>query len=177
MSFLKLLMAVPDSAVTMKSLLQLNVAGNHFDVEGLDKVIGDMIDGAQASFTKLSTGAIQATGDVTFTGLPIATEAVVIANFTYTAVAGAPASEFEFQIGADATETATNLTAALNASASLSGIVQATSALGVVTLSAVQPGKSGNGFQFSETLTNATITAFANGSDGDQVAVNFGTAS
>ncbi len=176
MSFVKLLMAVPDSAVTMKNLLQLNVPGNQFDVEGLDKIVGDMIDGALLSFTKLSTGALQATGDVTFTGIPIAAETLSIANVTLTAVAGAPSAD-EFQIGGDATATATNLAAAINASVGLIGIVQATSLAGVVTLSAVQPGKSGAAFELSEALTNATVTAFTGGSDGDQVAINFGQAS
>lgn len=173
MSFVKLLLAVPDSATTMKNVLQLNTAANQFDVEALDKMVGDMIDGALLSYTKLSTGSVQATATVTFTGLPTATETMTIANVTLTAVAGAPAAD-EFQIGADATETATNLAAAINASANLSGIAQATSTLGVVTVSSVQPGKSGNGLEIAESLSNATATAFANGSDGDQVAVNFG---
>lgn len=173
MSFVKLLLAVPDSATTMKNVLQLNTAANQFDVEALDKMVGDMIDGALLSYTKLSTGVIQATATVTFTGLPTAGETLTVANVTLTAVAGAPSAN-EFQIGADANATATNLATAINTSANLSGIVQATAASGVVTISAVQPGKSGNGLELTESLTNATASAFASGSDGDQVAVNFG---
>lgn len=173
MSFLKLLMAVPDSAVTMKNLLQLNVPGNQFDVEGLDKIVGDMIDGSLLSFTKLSTGALQAAATVTFNGNPNAAESIVVANLTFTAVAGSP-SAFEFQIGGSAAATAANFAAVINATPEIAGIVQATVLSQVVTLTSVQPGKSGNGLQATETLTNVDLVLFANGSDGDQVAINFG---
>ena len=176
MSFVKLLLSVPDSAVTMKDNLQLNVAGNHFDVQGLDKMIGDMIDGALAAYTKLSTGVIQSTATITFTGAPVDGEALVLANLTFTAKTSA-SGEFQFEIGANVTETAANLVTILNASASLAGIVTTTSAAGVVTLTAVQPGKTGNGLVFTEALANTTLVAFANGSDGDEVAINFGRSS
>lgn len=178
MSFVKLLMAVPDSAVTMTSQLQLNTAANQFDVEALDKLIGDMIDGAQLSYTKLSTGAVQATATITSTGSAVDSETMLLANVTLTAkTSGAVAANGEFNISATPTTQATNIAAAINAVAGLSGICQATSALGVVTVTAVQPGKSGNGLQISEGLTNVTATAFTAGSDGSQVVVNFGAAS
>lgn len=178
MSFVKLLMAVPDSAVTMKQELQINTAANQFDVEELDKLIGDMIDGAQLSYTKLSTGSVQATATITSTGAAVNNETMLLANVTLTAkTSGAVAANGEFDLSATPTTQAANIAAAINAVASLSGICQATSALGVVTVTAVQPGKSGNGLQISESLTNVTVTAFTGGSDGDQVVVNFGAAS
>lgn len=178
MSFVKLLMAVPDSSVTMTNELQLNAAANQFDVEALDKLIGNMIDGAQLSYTKLSTGAIQATATITSTGSAVNNETMLLANVTLTAkTSGAVAANGEFNISATPTTQATNIAAAINAVTGLSGICQATSTLGVVTVTAVQPGKSGNGFQISEALTNVTVTAFTAGSDGNQAAINFGAAS
>lgn len=178
MSFVKLLMAVPDSAVTMKQELQLNVAANQFDVEELDKLIGDMIDGAQLSYTKLSTGSVQATATITSTGAAVAAETVTVANVVLTAVAsGAVPANGEWNVSATVATQAASIALAINSIPTLSGIAQATSALGVVTVTAVQPGKSGNGLQISEAATNVTATAFASGSDGDQVVVNFGAAS
>ncbi len=178
MSFVKLLMAVPDSAQTMKSILQLNTAANQFDVEALDKLVGDMIDGAQVSYTKLSTGAVQATATITSTGAAVAAETITVANVVLTAVAsGAVPANGEWNVSATPATQAASIAAAINAVAGLSGVCQATSALGVVTVTAVQPGKSGNGLQISESATNVTVTAFASGSDGSQVAVNFGAAS
>ncbi|KKL75568.1 hypothetical protein LCGC14_2053570 [marine sediment metagenome] len=176
MSFIKLLMSVPDSAVTMKNLLQLNVPGNQFDVEGLDKIIGDMIDGSLSVYAKLSTGATQASGAVTFIGIPTVGDTVVIAGFTFTAVAGAPSSEFEFQIGADVSDGAAKFVAALTASITMFDIVDATSLAGVVTLLAAQPGIVGVNISLTKSSTQITTTIFSGGSDGDQVAVNFGKA-
>lgn len=178
MSFVKLLMAVPDSATTMSSLLQLNTAANQFDVEALDKLVGDMIDGAQLSYTKLSTGAIQATATITSTGSAVAAETITVANVVLTAVAsGAIPANGEWNVSATVATQAASIAAAINAIPGLSGICQATSALGVVTVTAVQPGKSGNGLAISEAATNVAVTAFASGSDGSQVVVNFGAAS
>lgn len=178
MSFVKLLMAVPDSSTTMSHELQINVPANQFDVEALDKLIGSMIDGAQLSYTKLSTGSIQATATITSTGSAVNNETMLLANVTLTAkTSGAVAANGEFNISGTVATQAANIAAAINAVPGLSGICQATSTLGVVTVTAVQPGKSGNGLQISEALTNVTVTQFASGSDGSQVAVNFGAAS
>lgn len=178
MSFVKLLMAVPDSAVTMSSLLQLNTAANQFDVEALDKLVGDMIDGAQLSYTKLSTGAVQATATITSTGAAVAAETITVANVVLLAVAsGAVSANGEWNVSATVATQAASIAAAINAVPGLSGICQATSALGVVTVTAVQPGKSGNGLAISEAATNVAVAAFASGSDGNQVVVNFGAAS
>ncbi len=171
-------MSVPDSATTMKSILQLNTSANQLDNENLDKMIGDMIDGAQASYTKISTGSIQAVATMTSTGSAVNNETALVANVTLTAkTSGAVAANGEFNISGTVTTQAANIAAAINAVMGLSGIVTATSALGVVTITAVQPGKSGNGLQISESLTNVTSTTFSSGSDGSQVAINYGRAS
>lgn len=178
MSFVKILMAVPDSAETMKNQLQLNTAANQVDVEHLDKLIGDMIDGAQLSYTKISTGSVQATATITSTGVAVAAETITVANVVLLAVAsGAVPANGEWNVSAVVATQAASIAAAINAVPALSGIAQATSALGVVTVSAVQPGVSGNGMQISEAATNVAVTAFASGSDGSQVAINFGAAS
>lgn len=179
MSFVKLLMAVPDSAQTMSSILQIkNSTANQFDVEALDKLIGDMIDGAQISYTKLSTGALQATATITSTGSAVAAETITVANVVLTAVAsGAVPANGQWNISGTVATQAASIALAINSIPALSGIAQATSALGVVTVTAVQPGKSGNGLAMSEAATNVTVTQFSSGSDGTQVAVNFGAAS
>lgn len=178
MSFVKILMSVPDSAVTMKSILQLNTAANQVDNSNLDKLIGDMIDGAQRSYTKISTGAVQATATLTSTGSAVNNETALVANVTITAkTSGAVAANGEFNISGTVATQAANIAAAINAVPALSGKVTATSALGVTTITAVQPGVSGNGLQLSEGLTNVTAVAFASGSDGSQVAINYGSAS
>lgn len=70
MSFVKILMSVPDSCETMKNILQLKASPvNQVDNQNLQKLIGDMVDGSQLSYTKISTCLVQATGNITFNGL------------------------------------------------------------------------------------------------------------
>ncbi len=115
-----------------------------------------------------STNAVQAAGLVTFTGAPTAAETVTIANVVFTARASG-ATGNEFNIGGSITLTAAALAAAINASTNLAGIVTATSNVGVVTITSVLSGKGGNGLALSESMSNTTVTAFANGAEGSTV--------
>jgi len=89
----------------------------------------------------------------------IATDAVTIGAVTLTA-SSTPANEDEFEIdGASDTADAASLAAAINAHSVLGKVVVATSALGVVTVTALQKGLVGNQIPFSS--ADATITASA----------------
>ncbi len=110
--------------------------------------------------------AVNASATITFSGAPTADETVSIANITFTVKAsGATGNQFNSG-GATVATSASNLAAAINASADLTGKVTASAALGVVTITAVVPGLMGNGLQISESMSNTTATAFANGTDG-----------
>lgn len=179
MSFVKVLLSVPNSAQTMNdAYLGLNTSANQVRESGLQELLADVVNGAQVAYAKISTGAVQATATITSTGAAVNNETMSLANVTLTAkTSGAVAANGEFNLSATVATQAANIAAAINAVSGLSGIVTATSALGVVTVTAVQPGKSGNAIQISESLTNVTVTQFANGSDGTQVAINYGAAS
>ncbi len=184
MSFVKILLSVPDSATTMNSAyLQLKAApANQVDPQGLQKLLADVVDGAQAAYAKISTGSVQASGTGTFTGAATAAQTMTIAGVTFTARAVPDETADEYLVSATVALEAASLARAINASttAGVVGTVQATSALGVVTITAVQPGVSGNQIPTVDVDTsNFTFAqaALANGSDGTQVAVNFGKAS
>ena len=109
---------------------------------------------------------------ITMTGVGVATETFIIGDETYTfrAVPGAEARAVD--IGTDETTQAVAMVAAINASgaAGLFGtatvankFVKATSALGVVTLTARLPGTQINGVAMEMSATNGTnITAGTN---------------
>lgn len=101
--------------------------------------------------------AVAASGTFTLDTV-IATDAISISGVTFTAVASG-ATGNQFNVGADDTETAENLAAAINASvtALVTGVVTATSADEVVTVSAVTKGLSGNAITIES--ADATITA------------------
>lgn len=119
--------------------------------------VSGLIGGNQAALCTFTFGRIRATGTFTFASV-IATNTILINGVTFTAVAsGAGANQFN--VGVSDTLTAAAAAAAINASvtALVSGYVTATSALGVVTITASASGTPGNGFTISS--PNGTITA------------------
>jgi phage tail sheath gpL-like len=108
---------------------------------------------------------------LTCTGAPTAAQHCSINNVLFTARASG-ATGNEFNIGANVTASATNLAAAINASSStkLLNSIVATSAAGVVTITARIPGFAGLGYHISAgTLDNATATDFALASESQRV--------
>lgn len=111
-----------------------------------------------------TNGPIVATATITSTGSASNNETMLLCNQTLTAkTSGAVAANGEFNISGTVGTQAANIAAAINAVAALSGVVTATAALGVVTVTSVTPGIVGNGLQISESLTNVTIAAFSGG--------------
>lgn len=92
----------------------------------------------------ISVTDCRASGTVTLT-TAVAGNTVTINDNVYTAVAGTPADYSEFSIDTSDTAAAASLAAAINARESAGdGTVTATSALGVVTVTAVAEGTGGN---------------------------------
>ncbi len=178
MSFVKIIHSVPDSAETMQRKLDIDDANTSYSEEAVEALFTSIVDGNQVSYTKVSTGSVQAYGLVTFTSTgPVNDETMLLLNVTITAKTSATLAN-EFTRSNTPSVDATNLAAAINASASFTGkVTAAVTADGVVTITAVVPGVMGNGLQLSESMTNTAITAFAHGTDGEQVAVNYGAAS
>lgn len=122
--------------------------------------------GALATFTP----GVAANEDITFTGTGVAAETVTVAGVVYT-MAAAPATANEVKIGADATESAENLVAAIMASAGDAGtlygvgtvenpFVTAANAAGVVTITAKEPGTGGNAITLAtDSATDISVGA------------------
>ena len=134
---------------------------------------GDRIRGTR----EFNFEAVSSTATVTFTGLPLAAETVVLGDQTYTFVSALTGAADEVLIGVDADATAANFSAAVNANVGGEGLTfgtgteasrhaEAAVAAGVVTLTATADGVSGDGTVLTESLTNATATAFTGGKDG-----------
>lgn len=108
-----------------------------------------------------STSApVAASGTLTLVSA-VATDAITIGTTTFTATS-TPSLSTDWEIdGADDTADAASLAAAINAHTTVSQIVTATSALGVVTITAKQKGVVGNFIPM--TSADATITASGTG--------------
>jgi hypothetical protein len=84
----------------------------------------------------------------------VAGDLVAIATIDLQAVSGAPGAN-QFQIGATAANTATNLMTTINAAPALSGVVTADVNGTVVTVSSATPGSIGNSITLALVLTHA----------------------
>ncbi len=108
--------------------------------------VGNLIgSGARRRFLKVTQGEVDATGLVTISSTgPTNTQVLTIAGVAITAVTSG-ATGNQVNIDASPTVVAASLAALLNSSSSFTGILTATSALGVVTITArAGSGKLGN---------------------------------
>jgi hypothetical protein len=105
-----------------------------------------------------TSDAVQASATATLSSA-VATNAVTINGAAITAVASGATAD-QWNIGGDDTASAVNLAAAINASttARIAGVVKATSAAAVVTITAVVPGLAGNGITLTKTGAPITVT-------------------
>lgn len=137
-------------------------------IQGLENYLAALKSGNQSGTGTLNVGAVASDGYIRVaTGGSTAAQAMTLLNVTLTARNSAPATN-EFVVSATAATQATNMAAAINASASFTGKVTALASGGDVLLFAVVPGASGNGLQVSAgNLSNVTVPKpFAGGSEG-----------
>lgn len=116
----------------------------------------------------MNINAVSATATLTISSTgPANSETFVINGTTFTARTSG-ASGNEFNISATPSVVAANIAAAVNASATalVTGSVVASSALGVVTFSALTPGTMGNALVLTESLDNTVLANFSGGSAG-----------
>lgn len=108
-------------------------------------------------YVSVNENQVFASGTFTLSSV-VATDAISINGVTFTAVASG-ATGNQFNVGASDTETATNLAAAIVASATalVNEFVTATSAAAVVTVTAKNGGVQGNSITIAS--ADATITA------------------
>ena len=122
----------------------------------------------------VSAGGVQAYDAVTFSSIAN-TNTVTINGVVFTAkTSGTQSGVQQFSIGTSDTQAATNLAARINNTdgvgappAKVFGVVTASSALGVVTITAVEPGAVGNLYTLAISANGSVTGAnFAGGTDG-----------
>ena len=95
-----------------------------------------------------------------FSAVATANDTVTIAGVVFTGKA-APAGDFEFAIGATATESAQHLATEINAHSNMLGVTALWTALGALTLTAAVAGTAGNSIAVSEASGTFAWTAGA----------------
>lgn len=110
--------------------------------EKIVKYAKDVVSGARPAAVKTRTNAVKASGTITLSS-HVATDTVTVNGITFTCVASG-ATGNQYNVGGTDALTAVELAAALNANTTLDGMIYATAASGVVTVTALDPGEMGN---------------------------------
>lgn len=125
-----------------------------------------VVSGSHPASVLTRINSVKATGTITLSS-HVATDTVTVNGITFTCVASG-ATGNQYNVGADDTATAVNLVAALNANTTLDGMIVATSALGVVTVTALVPGELGNAITLAISAHGSVSAArMAGGTNGD----------
>src|SRR5262245_50881874 len=122
MSLLRIDLDVADAQGTVDGLLLLSKGGRGFMLDQLAQYL-DRLASGNANFNsgKIVTGAVKASGTVTFSGVPTAGDTVTANGVVFTAV-NSGATGNQFNVGASAAAAALNLKNAINASASAAAV-------------------------------------------------------
>lgn len=126
-----------------------------------------LTQGIVSAYTS-ANAPVRATNTVTLTYASISnSDTVVIGTVTLTVVTGTPSGQAQFKKLTDATTTAANLVACVNAHTTLSKLMVASNLAGVVTLTMLAPGLIGNQVPLTgSTGMVAGASYFANGAGG-----------
>jgi phage tail sheath gpL-like len=139
-------------------------------LQKLENSLQGLKGGCDAATLVVNHTQVAATGTVTCASV-LAADTVTVSGVLLTAVSGAPAAD-QFDMSGTDTATATSLALAMNSNATISGIVTATSALGVVTLTAKVKGVVGNAITLASsngTRLAASAARLTSGSDGTTI--------
>lgn len=130
----------------------------------LAKLVGEMASkhtrGEVTTHLLSGTNRTHSSGTLTFTGAGSENDAFTLGAEQFLLKAS-PSGENQVDIGADATGTATNVAAAINAHSGLKGVVTASSSAGVVTITALVPGLVGSQLTFTEDTDAGGVIAIS----------------
>ena len=128
--------------------------------------IKKVTSGSHPATVRTMIGAAKASGTVTLSSF-VEGDTVTVGPITFTG-ADTPTTGLHIDTGGTDTTEAASLASQINAHAELDGIVVATSALGVVTITAKEPGEEGNAIALAISARGSVSAAFlAGGTEGD----------
>lgn len=128
-----------------------------------------IVSGIHPAAVQTKVNLAYATGTITFSSLAAA-DTFTVAGTVFTAKTSGATGPLQFNLGADDTAAAANAVVAINTHATVLQIVSATSALGVVTLTAYLPGTIGNAIQTAISAHGSVSGSgfLTSGTNGDQ---------
>lgn len=175
MAFLRIVCDLTSlSAQDIVDYMQITANNQRGSVRRASEMVSSVGQGHRLGEVEIVEGPVKATGTITFTDQPVNGENIEFLDGLIKAVTSS-ADDDEFTIvsggtaAADAAGNAAAVAALINAHPAWSLVCTATSALGVVTITASVPGLVGNGLRLQEDasgVTNCTVVGFADGTNG-----------
>lgn len=127
-----------------------------------------IVTGMRPASVQTKTNMVYATGTITLSSFAN-NDTLTVHTVAFTVKTSGATGPLQFNLGADDTAAAANAVLAINAHATTSTMVVATSALGVITLNAYLPGAVGNGIATAISAHGTAGAAnLASGTNGDQ---------
>ncbi len=146
---------------------------SEYPIKQLAWLFQDFIKGVWNSNIQVMASGVYATGTATLASV-VSGDTIVIGGVTLTAD-NSLQDTTHFKVGGSDTATAANLVTTIGANTSLTRLVQASSALGVVTIACLVPGTIGNLVTLSQTGGHITVgSALTGGTDGSIGTVSHG---
>lgn len=161
-----------ESSIDMQALLLAETGNRFLAGQKLMSYVRALMGGARSAKVIVGVNAVKASGTVTLAS-HVATNTVTINGTVFTCVASG-ATGNQYNVGGSDTLTAAALASAINASTDMAGVVTASAAGAVVTVSAARPGKLGNAVTLAIS-TNGSVSAarLASGTDGEAEKTHF----
>jgi hypothetical protein len=171
-----LLLSVPETAADLKEKLRLELNDDpKARLNALAQYLVAAAAGLGSASVRAQVAAVKASGTVTCASV-LAADTVTINGVVLTAVNGSPAAD-QFDMSGNATAEAVSLVSAINANATLAGLVLASNVAGVVTVEALNGGLSGNAITLeSSNGTRLAVSAarLAGGTNGTAYSYSVG---
>jgi phage tail sheath gpL-like len=163
-----------EGSVEISRYIQPSTTNKFLEIEKLINYFEALSGGVRLATIKVGAIAVKATGTITFSAAGAANDTILVNGVTFTARASG-ATGNQWNVGASATASAAALAAAINASSTalVQNYVVASAASGVVTITAYDPGKTGNCITIAEgvdstsamTVSGARLTGGSNGTE------------
>lgn len=132
----------------------------------LKQYFNRITSGIRPGVVQTKVNCAKASGTITLSSF-VATDIVTVNGIAFTCKASGATGLTEFNVGGDDTASAVSLASILNAHTTLDGMIIASSALSVVTVSALVPGEMGNALTIAisahGSVSGARLTGGTNG--------------
>ncbi len=165
-TYVQLVVAHDETSANDQQDLYAETGLRELAAEKIQKFMRSQTSGGHPCSILTRINSVKASGTITLSA-HVATNTVTINGVTLTAVSGAAGAN-QYDVSGGDTTGAASLVLAIAANATLASMVQGTSALGVVTVTAVVPGAIGNAVTLAISANGSVSAArMAGGTNGD----------